>query len=310
MIVDYGGATGRSVSAARLAPPPGFEGMADGTARSPTLPRPDGALVHRGARRPSDVPADVLRRLAQGAPSANHMEQMAFDHGDLLSVVLPEAADRADELRTPAFLARLRAGAIVAWDLLGEDLFEAARSWPSDTARGWAAFAVPFAGGGPERCAALALEFAADAHFAVREWAWLGLRPVVAADPERMVRFLTDHTGDHDPRVRRFCSEATRPRGVWSSHLKLLKARPELGLPVLEPLATAPEKYVRDSVGNWLNDAGRTRPDWVVSVTADWAARHGDAARYVVRRGTRSLPGLVPSADPDDLPFGADAGPY
>jgi len=112
-----------------------------------THPRGPAAAPRKGARRPSEVPDYVLEELAAGGVSRNHMEQMALDQGRLLETVLPSHARRADELRGLNFLGRLRAGAVVAWDALGEDLFDVAGTWPSDTARGWAAFAVPLASG-------------------------------------------------------------------------------------------------------------------------------------------------------------------
>lgn len=243
------------------------------------------------------MPECVLRELEAGGTSVNHMEQMAFDSGALLALLVPEAGARADELRVPRFLDRLRAGAEAVWDVYGEDLFDVSTGWESDTARGWAAFAVPRTAGGPGRQLSLALRFADDPHFAVREWAWLGVRPVVARDPLLAVRTLTSHTSDPSPRVRRFCSEATRPRGVWSAHIPLLKACPAKALPVLEPLAAAPERYVRDSVGNWLNDAARTAPEWVTSTCARWTSEYGDRVKYVVRRGLRGLNGAVAGSD-------------
>lgn len=245
--------------------------------------------ARRGARRPTDVPADLLLALAAGRPSVNHMEQMAMDAGALLATLEPSAAARADELRGPRFLDRLRAGADVVWDLHGEKLFDMAQNWESDTARGWAAFAVPRAPGGLEHQLQLALVFAEDPHFAVREWAWLGARPVVAANPSLAVDLLARSTGHVSPRVRRFCSEVTRPRGVWSAHIDAFKIRPECALPVLDPLAAAPERYVRDSVGNWLNDAARTAPRWVEDTCVRWRRQHGTAVDYVLRRGRRGF---------------------
>jgi 3-methyladenine DNA glycosylase AlkC len=259
--------------------------------------------ARRGARRPTDVPPEVLAGLVAGRPSVNHMEQIAMDAGALLARVIPEAAARADELRVPRFLDRMRAGARIAWDAYGENLFEVAAGWESDTARGWAAFAVPYVDGGVRQQLPLALRFADDSHFAVREWAWLGVRPSVAGDAATSVGLLAAHVGDASPRIRRFCSEVTRPRGVWSTHIVLFKKDPDACLPVLDPLAAAPERYVQNSVGNWLNDASRTAPAWVEGVCARWVAEHGSTVSYVCRRALRGLTrGAADSAAPRPRP--------
>ena len=248
------------------------------------------SLIPRtGARRPTDVPPNVICALERGEPSVNHMEQIAMDAGNLLQFLFPGTQQRSTELRVPRFLDRMRAGAQVVWDLYGEKLFDVASGWRSDTARGWAAFAVPYADRDLAGYLELARRFADDEHFAVREWAWLGVRPVVAANPRGAVEVLSPWVHDRSPHTRRFCSEVTRPRGVWSSHIELFKRQPELCLPLLDPLATSTERYVRDSVGNWLNDAARSRPDWVHAICVGWEDKQGGAVSYVCRRARRSL---------------------
>jgi 3-methyladenine DNA glycosylase AlkC len=217
------------------------------------------------------------------------MEQIALDQGQLLVNLFPEVQHRAAELRVPRFLDRMKAGARVLWDLYGAELFTACPKWESDTARGWAAFAVSLIPAGLDQRLSLAREFADDHHFAVREWAWLGVRPAVVEAPKTTLSFLVPWVDDTSCRIRRFCSEVTRPKGVWSRHIVELKAEPWLGLPILSALSTAPERYVRDSVANWLNDVSATSGEWVEETCAEWETMHGDAVAYVCRRARRSL---------------------
>ncbi|MNC58808.1 hypothetical protein D3C75_1085640 [compost metagenome] len=61
-------------------------------------------------------------------------------------------------------------------------------------------------------------------------------------------------------------------------------------LPLLETLADDPERYVQDSVGNWLNDAGKSQSDWVRTVCTRWqSTRDSVANAYIRKRALRSL---------------------
>lgn len=132
--------------------------------------------------------------------------------------------------------------------------------------------------------------FAADPHFGVREMAWMAVRDEIAGDVEQAVRLLQAWATHPDPNIRRFASEATRPRGVWCAQIEPLKKEPWRGLPLLEPLRADGSRYVQNSVANWLNDAAKTQPDWVREVCGRWSrGRVPPATGYIVRRAQRSL---------------------
>ena len=129
-----------------------------------------------------------------------------------------------------------------------------------------------------------------DSHFGVREWAWLALRPALMADTEAALTALTPLTAEPSPNLRRFASEATRPRGVWCAHWPELKADPQRALPLLEPLRADASRYVQDSVANWLNDAAKSEPRFVLDTNARWQRESKAASTaYIVKRARRSL---------------------
>jgi 3-methyladenine DNA glycosylase AlkC len=246
-------------------------------------------VERRGARKIADVPPSVTARLETGLEqSANHVEQMALDMPRLLRSVLPGLVG-ADQAGEGGFLSRMRTAARLAYNHLGADLFRTAPKWPSDTARGWAAFALVLEPNLTlEEQIHLAIPFADDAHFAVREWAWLGLRPAVVASPLEAIAALKLIVESPSARLRRFACEATRPRGVWSSHIPLLKAEPWHGRPILDPLATDSERYVQDSVANWVNDGAKGAPLWAQDVCLEWQ-RSGSVPQRVLVKAGRSL---------------------
>lgn len=249
-----------------------------------------------GASRVADVPPDVLAALNAGtAEAATLAEGLAVDFAALAAAAFPDLP--ADAVRTVRAAAAVgvkqrmeRVGQLLLTHL-GSDGLARAAAHRSDTVRGWACFAVALTPGlslaDRLRCIR---PLAADPHFGVREWAWMAVRPHVAAELPAALAALAPWTAEASANLRRFAVEVTRPRGVWCAHLPALKADPTPGLPLLEPLRADGARYVQDSVANWLNDAGKSRPDWVRELCRRWAVESpGAATERVCARAGRNL---------------------
>ena len=161
----------------------------------------------------------------------------------------------------------------------------------SDIARSWGAYLI---GAGStftlrEKFRAIR-PFAADPNMSVREIAWMAMRPDVTANLADSIAILHAFTTNSDPNIRRFASELTRPRGVWCSHIKVLKDDPSLGIPLLEPMRSDPSKYVQDSVANWLNDASKSSAKLICETCSRWAkASPTPETARIVNRALRTL---------------------
>jgi 3-methyladenine DNA glycosylase AlkC len=263
-------------------------------------------VPRKGARRISEIPPAVLRQLEAGQlETVNLVEFLAVDQRQLLAVALKDIGKVALADAILAAVARAsRATAmqhvIVIGQELGRHLTPAASprsAWGklarhrSDIVRSWAAFAA-IADGDRHFSGHLAniRPFAADLHFGVREVAWLALRPQIERQLTEAIGLLAVWSQEADANLRRFASEATRPRGVWCGHIRALKEQPQLGLPILEPLRADASKYVRDSVGNWLNDAAKSRPAFVRALCMRWKKESSAAeTAYIVKKAMRSL---------------------
>lgn len=259
-------------------------------------------MAELGASRIQDIAPEHLANLNAGTAQARTLtEALAIDHPTLLRAALPDAGPAltaaTDEAQRLGILKRMTTiGGAVHTHL---DAAQRARlaTHSSDTVRGWACFAVGAQSLRHLSSAAAVAElltqirpFADDPHFTVREWAWMAIRnPLVARLPEAITA-LSSWTSEPSPRVRRFASEALRPRGVWAAHIPALKAAPELGNPLLEPLRSDPDRSVQDSVANWINDAAKTRPEWARDLAARWLAQSPEVAtERIVARGLRSI---------------------
>lgn len=242
-------------------------------------------LGRTGAPRIALIPPEVLEALNAGLiPTVHLNEFLAVDLRRLAPAVAaqvgldPQAERLLDTLAMlDAFrpVARHAHVARALYDLAAahpdrDAVATALASHPSDIARSWAAQWVDCAGLPLADALEAVRRFAADAHFGVRETAWMAVRPQVARDTPAGLALLAPWVREADPHLRRFAVELTRPRGVWCAPLPVLQRQPWLALPLLEPLRADPSAYVRTAVANWLNDASRSQPAWVRATCADW----------------------------------------
>ncbi|MBI1345589.1 DNA alkylation repair protein [bacterium] len=248
----------------------------------------------KGARSRNAIPPEILAQLNAGTLAAATLsEGLAIDFAVLLKHVAPELPPRlAQTLRpTDGIKLRMQTAGSILLEHYGLGEIDRFRQHTSDTVRGWSAYMIAAP---PDLTLTQRLKFMQplgdDDHFGVREWAWMAVRPAVAADIQSALRHLKPWVKSASPNTRRFACEVTRPRGVWCTHIAELKEQPELALPLLEPLRSDDSKYVRDSVGNWLNDAAKSQPAWVRELCQSWEQESPTAeTRYIVKRALRSL---------------------
>ena len=253
-------------------------------------------MSERGARSRADIDSTHLDALNTGTTFTRTLtEALAIDHTILLLAVFPDADDElraiAAETQKLGILKRMTCIGAALADRLGTAEVQRLAAHTSDTVRGWACFLLAArATAGPAVLLSQLRDLADDEHFAVREWVWMAARPTLTNDLTTSIDTLAGWTGDPSERIRRFASEALRPRGVWAAHIPALKQQPERGEQILYPLRADPSRYVQDSVANWINDAAKTRPDWAIELCDRWATESDNAATTrIVKRALRSV---------------------
>jgi 3-methyladenine DNA glycosylase AlkC len=259
----------------------------------------------KGARSIKDIPADIMQQLNAGKiESANLVEWLAVDQTTLLKNMLNNWAKTHYEAAILRGIYELKKPTITTInEAIGVGLFQQAQihgdsellksmsKHSSDAVRCWATYMI---GKNPQLTIAEILQaiqpFAADTHFGVREIAWMAVRPMMAKNLTESLAILATWTASDNENVRRFASESTRPRGVWCAHIEVLKENPVLALPILEPLKADKAKYVQDSVGNWLNDASKTQPDFVSNLCEKWSKSNPTKeTNYIVNKAMRTI---------------------
>ncbi|MBD2861148.1 DNA alkylation repair protein [Paenibacillus oceani] len=267
-------------------------------------------LERKGARKAGDIPEQVIELLNRGQlETVNLTEWLAVDHTALLQHVLAELGlvrdqdmmrdglEQVVDKKIMKLIPALAKEWLGLMERLPEEeagrIFGLLSTHRSDSVRCWAAYMI-----GLDRKLSLEHQlagirpFAADHHFGVREIAWMAVREPITRDLSQALRLLNDWVHDEDAHIRRFAIEATRPQGVWAKHIAELKVNPGIALSLLEAVQSDPVKYVQDSVGNWLNDAGKSNPDWVIRICSDWLeVSDTKATKRIVARAQRSFAG-------------------
>lgn len=259
----------------------------------------------KGARSTKDIPQDILQQLNSGQiETANLVEWLAVDQRKLLENLLKQN-QRIDYLKPVLTkIEQLKKQTVnTINEAIGTSLFELTKAnndkdfltiisnHNADLVRCWATYTV-----GKDTNLNIAetlkqiQEFSADKHFGVREICWMAVRPKIAKNLIESIEILSQWTENEDENIRRFTTEATRPRGVWCEHIEELKQNPELALSILEPLKSDKAKYVQDSVGNWLNDASKTQPKFVTELCKHWEKQSDTKeTKYITKKALRTL---------------------
>lgn len=256
----------------------------------------------KGAARIAEIEPEVLERLNRGEEeTVTLVEWLAVDQRKLLNNVVGQVGlEKHRQFLDAAIAAVAHKGVSVRQKAIASaifdvtwcegEAFEKLATHNSDLVRAWAALAVganvvlPFA----DRLRVMR-RFAADSAMGTRECAWDSWRPHFVRDIEGSIPLLEPWVRDEDPNIRRCAVEGTRPRGVWTAHVPLLKEKPELALPLLDPVKSDPSRYVQNAVANWLNDASRTQRNWVMSLCKRWSKEsQTPETEYIVKRALRT----------------------
>jgi 3-methyladenine DNA glycosylase AlkC len=245
-------------------------------------------IPRKGARTLASMDPSILALLESGTlETANLTEGLAIRMDRLMQSSAPKVPKNTIDMNAGVVVRMAQAGAALRNAYTAKALRDF-QNHTSDTVRGWTAFAI---GQNEKLQPQERLEkikpFAADPHFGVREWAWMAVRAIIVADPLNSIATLAPWVKSADANIRRFASEATRPRGVWAAAIPLLRKEPDHALPILIPLRHDTMRYVEDSVANWINDAAKDNPAWVKALLKKWQA--DKVAPRLIARAGRSL---------------------
>jgi 3-methyladenine DNA glycosylase AlkC len=271
----------------------------------------------------ADVPKMVLAELAAGRiETVNLMEWLAADMAALARKLAAETSEplasrlrwAAREMAGAGVTDRLRlAGQALTEGAWGTSAFTRFAEHESDLVRQWACYAVNDSSLSlsiDERLR-MTLPFAADRNMSVRETAWMAFRPHLAEQFDKALPLLEVRARDPNENIRRFAVEVTRPRSVWGAHLPVLKRNPSRAAQLLDAVKVDPSRYVKLAVGNWLNDASKTRPDWVLGLCHEWDRIDSPHTRFMTKRGLRTLVRRGGQGGSPHLPFHAhEPSPY
>ena len=209
-------------------------------------------IKRKGARSTKDIPTEILAQLNRGEiETANLVEWLAVDQRLLLGNLLIEN-QRANYLKP--ILSRIdqlkKQTVNTINEAIGTVLFEQATQnndkeflaiiskHNADLVRCWATYTI----GKNEKLNITEMlkqiqPFSADKHFGVREICWLAVRARIAQNLTESIEVLSKWTSNQDENIRRFTTEATRPRGVWCEHIEELKQNPEVAIRMWQSMA-------------------------------------------------------------------------
>jgi 3-methyladenine DNA glycosylase AlkC len=95
------------------------------------------------------------------------------------------------------------------------------------------------------------------------------IRPFLKANPDLVLKKLSNWINDKNVHVRRWISEGTRPILPWGGKIPSFIQNPAT-IKLLDALKYDEEMYVRKSVANHLNDISKDHPSLVIKTLKNW----------------------------------------
>ncbi|KIX22205.1 DNA alkylation repair protein [Flavobacterium sp. 316] len=260
----------------------------------------------KGAKKAQDIPDNVLKLLNEGKiPTVNLTEWLAINQVKLIQNTFQKIGlEESIDTITKAIELQKKPSTMSLIKLIGLHLYEYCKqsktitstisllsNHESDTLRCYVTYLIALDSDlNISEKLNQSRKLIADKHFGVREIVWMALRPEIEKNLTESIKILSRWTSDSDENIRRFTTESTRPRGVWCKHIEELKENPEQMLPILEELKSDQSKYVQDSVGNWLNDASKSKPEFVIKLCKKWKSESPTAeTEKIIKRALRTI---------------------
>lgn len=262
---------------------------------------PEHIRDRKGPRSLKDLNPEVIEYLNKGwVETKNLMEWLATDQLVLLKGVLndlkkgewyPDFEIAVNAQKKPTANSNTKVIG-QTFSMLTSDtaIYDSLKSHTSDLVRCWSCWAESLLYDSvPELLEAMKV-YAADTHFGVREVVIFATKERMIEDLDTSIAILSTWTQDTDENIRRYAAEALRPVGVWTKKVTAFQEDPEKGISLIEPLKSDASKYVRDSVGNWLNDASKSQPEWVQAICKQWeTVSSTKETAYIIKKGLRTL---------------------
>ncbi len=262
---------------------------------------PKEVLDRKGPRSLKDLNPEVLVYLNRGQiETKNLMEWLAVDQLKLLKLVLIdikkedwyinfETAINAQKKPTANSNTKV-IGEVLATLTENRSVYDKLKTHTSDLVRCWSCWAQSMHCNTIEKLLGEMQMYAADTHFGVREVVIFATKESIIEDLDKAINILKKWTVNSDANIRRYAIEVLRPIGVWTKKITVFQEKPEKAMHILDQLKSDESKYVKDAVGNWLNDASKSKPEWVKNLCENWEKNAPTkATTYIIKRGMRTI---------------------
>ena len=115
------------------------------------------------------------------------------------------------------------------------------------------------------------------------------VRPLITKYPKQSLKIIHRWSKDKNVHVRRLASEGIRIRLPWAKKSLIALQEFDSYKKILTNLKSDPEKFVRKSVGNNLNDLMKENPSKAMEIISEWQKQNPTKETlWIIKHGLRS----------------------